>query len=121
MGGMVRQGMDRRRRHTPWLAALFALFVGVFALAPVADALACAGEVEPAPAAAAFEPGHEPSGDADPAHGACAHGHCHHGAKVAADRLDPRPPAFGQIVLSRAPDDLRPSRAPDGLKRPPRD
>jgi hypothetical protein len=112
--------MDRRRRHSPYLAALFALFLGVFALSPVVDAMACAGEVEPVSAAAVVQDddGHGPASDI--AHGACTHGHCHHGAKAPSERLDDRVAAATRVSHARAPDDRRAVQTPDGLMRPPR-
>lgn len=112
--------MDRRRRHSPWLAALFALFLGVFALSPVADALTCAGEIEPAHSSATFDDPADHSSPSDVAHGACAHGHCHHGAKAPSDRPDARVASLRSVEHARAFDDMRTAHAPEGLKRPPR-
>ena len=112
--------MDRRRRQSPWLAALFALLLGVFCLSPVVDAVACAGEIEPAHASAAFEDAETHAPTADAAHGACAHGHCHHGAKAPSDRSEGHVASLRHDAPGRAFDDTRTSHAPNGLKRPPR-
>jgi hypothetical protein len=112
--------MNRRGGHSRLMAALFALFLGLFALAPAADAFACAGETGPVHAAA-FDVQTDPDDASDPMHGVCAHGHCHHGAKAADSRAEAPPAVFETARHERAPNDLRASHAPDGLKRPPRD
>lgn len=112
--------MTRRGGHSRLMTALFALFVGLFALAPAADAFACAGEIEPAHAAA-VDIHSDPDDGGGPVHGVCAHGHCHHGAKAADNRPEAPLAAFETARHERAPNDLRASHAPDELKRPPRD
>jgi hypothetical protein len=112
--------MDRRRRQSPWLTALFALFLGVFALSPVVDAVACAGEIQPAHASAAFEDSETHAPTSDAAHGACTHGHCHQGARAPSYRLEAPVAVFERVAHQPAPDDMRTAHAPDGLKRPPR-
>lgn len=107
-------------RH--WMiAALLALFVTMFVLAPVADAATCAVEAEVSHTSTSIsqpdEPTNAPSGD----HGLCAHGHCHHSG-VALPQPAPMKFSMGH---STAPA-LKPSNAPstshspNGLKRPPR-
>ncbi|RZJ88460.1 MAG: hypothetical protein EON88_21280 [Brevundimonas sp.] len=92
----------------------------MFALSPVADALTCAGEIEPAHSSATFDDPAEHSSPSDVAHGACAHGHCHHGAKAPSDRPEARVASLRSVEHARAFDDMRTAHAPEGLKRPPR-
>lgn len=102
------------------VAALIALFVAVFVLIPTVDAAACAVELEPAHAAASlYDNGEMPAGPET--HAVCSHGHCHHsGAAI------PESPQATSVARIAAPSLLRPtteplaSRAPSGLKRPPR-
>ena len=102
-------------------SALFALFLAVFVLIPTVDAAACAMELEPAHAAAAVadDGGDLPSGpDRDTE---CSHGHCHHSGSAMPSSLQP-----ATLTMAVALNLLRPtaeplaSRAPSGLKRPPR-
>lgn len=103
------------------LIAAVTLLVAAFVVAPMADAATCAPEAP----AAHLQADHDPStGDhtgkgAD--HGVCAHGHCHH---VTGERAST--PEIGlagyeaRTLHGRLRDDVAPSHAPDGLKRPPR-
>lgn len=112
--------MDRRRRHSPWLAALFALLIGMFALSSVTDAAACGAEIEPAHVSEAFEQADTHKNMSDAAHGVCSHGHCHHGVKASSDRVDEGADHSGRAIHVLSPDDMRTAHAPEGLKRPPR-
>lgn len=109
---------------TPTLARLIAavtLLIAAFLVAPVADAAICAPETPAAQAIADHDlsPGHRSDGGAE--HGACSHGHCHHAQGERASGADLAiAPVHARARHDPPRDDAAASRAPDGLKRPPR-
>lgn len=114
--------MTGLRVRTGLMAALLALAIAVFALAPAAEAAICG--IEP-PAACGQVNAHPDDGvdgvDSDSPHGVCGHGHCHHGGSVA-----PMTTSLTTFAALDACDrqwriDEAPlSRVPGGLDRPPR-
>lgn len=113
--------MVRSENRHSIIAALFALFVAVFVLIPTVDAAACAVELEPAHAAAsvADDGGDLPSDSDD--HAICSHGHCHHsGTAMPSSTQSVAVTAIVAPNLLRPTDEPLASRAPSGLKRPPR-
>lgn len=112
---MVRQGF-----RTGWMAALLALAIAVFAIAPAVEAATCG--LEPAAAHSVSADDHGPAGDIDgKSHAPCNHGHCHHGGSVlrTGDVAALAPSLSGDAPMWRA-DDVLLSRIPGGLERPPR-
>ena len=110
--------------RTHLLAALVALIVAVFVIAPGVDAAECGSE--PTFGSAQIEAVHTPDDghghgeDGGLPHGACAHGHCHH-ASGALPGVQSTPSPLNTAALAARPrDDLHASRAVEGLLRPPR-
>lgn len=106
--------------HMAKLFAVMSLLFAVFIVAPTADASACAPEVpELQQSLHAHSDNDVGNGVGDL--GTCAHGHCHHTASERNASQDPdtvlQSPLLRQI---RPVNDLRDSRTPDGLMRPPR-
>lgn len=113
-------------RHKPFLTALFALVVGLFALGPLTDAVACAPEAPHIAAKAAVDTdqitGFSADADNHPdgaAHG-CAHGHCHAPAGLPPSDLIQTSAWTTTARLGAPPQAALISSAPDGLIRPPR-
>jgi len=107
--------------RTRWMAALFALIVAMFALAPIVEAAECGVELPSAHQILAGDVDDNRDHGQQPMHGACSHGHCHHSGYVVTPALTTATKAADLRADHAFPlDDLRVSYAPDGLERPPR-
>lgn len=107
--------------RTRWMAALFALIVAMFALAPIVEAAECGIELPSAHQTLAGDVDGDHDQGRQPMHGACSHGHCHHSGSVVTPDLTTATKAADLRADHAFPlDDLRVSYAPDGLERPPR-
>lgn len=111
------------RAWTRLCRMLLAVLLAMLVVVPAVEAAVCL--VDDAAAHAIGDGAAQASQDDEGAAGhgddACAHGHCHHGASHAPPRTAlraPLPPAAAPQWPEAA---LFASRAPDGLKRPPRD
>ncbi|MFN6981184.1 MAG: hypothetical protein ACK4NU_04590 [Brevundimonas sp.] len=103
------------------MAALFALIVAMFALAPIVEAAECGVELPSAHQILAGDVDGDHDQGRQPMHGACSHGHCHHSGSVVTPDLTSATKAADLRADHAFPlDDLRVSYAPDGLERPPR-
>lgn len=121
--GVIDSGMAFAAIRQGLAAALLALFLAVFALAPAADALTCGPEETSAASSAVVVDQHSNGSDDDGGlgHPACAHGHCHHSGTAAPLRSE----ILSGVSIQRAPLVIRPShrlasRSPAGPERPPR-
>lgn len=114
--------MTRQRFRTGWWAALFALVLAVFAVAPAAEAAVCGGETVSSHAAPASDDAPDPGGAdrGDKAHGLCSHGHCHHGGAPVGGGVISDPHIAMDLDRGWLSDDPPLSRVPTGLDRPPR-
>ena len=107
--------------RTRWMAALFALIVAMFALAPIVEAAECGVELPSAHQILAGDVDDNRDQGQQQMHGACSHGHCHQSGSVVTPDLTTATKAADLRADHAFPlDDLRVSYAPDGLERPPR-
>lgn len=109
------------RAWTRLRRTLLAVLLAMLVVVPAVEAAVCL--VEDA-TVHAVDDGAQPVQDDDGAAGhddACAHGHCHHGASHAPPRTALRAPVPHAAAPQWPDAALFASRAPDGLKRPPRD
>lgn len=117
---MLDGAMVRQRLRTGWWAALFALILAVFAVAPTAEAALCGGETACSQAAAADRSAHDSADQGDRGHGICSHGHCHHGGSASGAGEESDAPPHIDLVHDWLSDYPSLSRVPNGLERPPR-
>lgn len=114
--------MIRTRPRQSLLSALFALVVGLFVLAPFADAMAC-GPEQAETAASVLITADADHAEADdcctPGHG-CAHGHCHAPATLPPLGVEAPHVWASDARLGAPPGRLLLSTASGGLIRPPR-
>lgn len=113
---MVQPSRPHRR-----LSALLALIVGLFVLAPLAEAVACGPEQgEAAAAVLSLDADVEEADDCCPPGQGCSQGHCHAPITLPPVALE-APHVWATAARMGAPPGLRlVSTMPDGLIRPPR-